>query len=175
MGRASADPSARGQRHRSAGRPSSRASAEAVPAGNQEREDQDLYRAHLLKEHPRAVFHQGSPAAVIGLLDAWIGWARSSALSSFEGLAVTIADDRTAIVATLTQGLSNARWKRPTPPSPDHPARLRLSQRRRAHRPGHALPQGFCPPLPARLRHIDPRKRQERPFWHVKLPRSVPH
>jgi len=117
-----------------------------------ERENQDLYRAYLLKEHLRAVFHQDSPAAAIGLLDAWIGWARASGLSSFEKLAITIAADREAIVATLAHGLSNARME-----AANTTIRL-ITRRAYGFHSAAALIAlamlclgGFCPPLPGRL------------------------
>lgn len=117
-----------------------------------ERDNHDLYRAYLLKEHLRAVFHQDSSTAAIGLLDAWIGWARGSGLSSFEKLAVTIADDREAIVATLTQGLSNARME-----AANTTIRL-ITRRAYGFHSSAALIAlamlclgGLCPPLPGRL------------------------
>jgi transposase len=117
-----------------------------------ESENQDLYRAYLLKEHLRAVFHQDSPAAAIGLLDAWVGWARESGLASFEKLAITIADDRAAIVATLTHGLSNARME-----AANTTIRL-ITRRAYGFHSAAALIAlallclgGFCPPLPGRL------------------------
>jgi transposase len=117
-----------------------------------ERDNHDLYRAYLLKEHLRAVFHQDSPAAAIGLLDAWIGWARESGLASFERLAVTIAADRAAIVATLTHGLSNARMEAAN-------TTIRLITRRAFgfHSAAALIALamlclgGLCPPLPGRL------------------------
>jgi transposase len=70
-----------------------------------------LYRAYLLKEQLRAVFHQDTPEGAIALLDSWIAWARRSRLASFVKLAATISADRPAIVSTLTHGLSNARME----------------------------------------------------------------
>jgi transposase len=117
-----------------------------------ERENHDLYRAYLLKEHLRAVFHQDSPAAAIGLLDAWIGWARASGLESFRTLAVTIAADREAILATLTEGLSNARME-----AANTTIRL-ITRRAYGFHSAAALIAlamlclgGLCPPLPGRL------------------------
>jgi len=114
--------------------------------------NRDLYRAYLLKEHLRAVFHQDMPEAAIGLLDAWISWARRSRLPSFVKLARTIRRDRAAIVATLTHGLSNARMEAAN-------TTIRLITRRAFgfHSAAALIALamltlgGLCPPLPGRL------------------------
>jgi len=114
--------------------------------------NRDLYRAYLLKEHLRAVFHQDTPEAAIGLLDAWISWARRSRLASFVKLARTIRGDRPAIAATLTHGLSNARMEAAN-------TTIRLITRRAFgfHSAAALIALamlclgGLCPPLPGRL------------------------
>ena len=68
-----------------------------------------LYRAYLLKEQLRVVFHEPDPAAAIALLDAWLAWARRCRIPSFVKLAKTISGQRAGIVATLIHRLSNAR------------------------------------------------------------------
>ena len=68
-----------------------------------------LYRAYLLKEQLRVVFHEPDAAAAIALLDAWLAWARRCRIASFVKLAKTISDHYLGIVATLTHRLSNAR------------------------------------------------------------------
>jgi transposase len=68
-----------------------------------------LYRAYLLKEQLRLVFHEPDTAAAIALLDGWLAWARRCRIASFVKLAKTISDHYTGIVATLTHRLSNAR------------------------------------------------------------------
>jgi transposase len=68
-----------------------------------------LYRAYLLKEQLRLVFHEPDTAAAIALLDAWLAWARRCRIASFVKLAKTISAQRAGIVATLTHRLSNAR------------------------------------------------------------------
>jgi len=68
-----------------------------------------LYRAYLLKEQLRAVFHADTPEAALRLLDGWLGWARRSRLGSFRRLARTIREHRSGIEATLRLGLTNAR------------------------------------------------------------------
>jgi transposase len=68
-----------------------------------------LYRAYLLKEQLRIVFHEPDTAAAIALLDAWLAWARRCRIPSFVKLAKTIKEHHDGIVATLTHRLSNAR------------------------------------------------------------------
>jgi transposase len=70
-----------------------------------------LYRAYLLKEQLRAVFHEERPEGAIELLDAWVAWAQRSRLPSFVRLAATARADRQAIAASLTHRLSNARME----------------------------------------------------------------
>jgi transposase len=67
-----------------------------------------LYRAYLLKEHLRLVFHAPTEEG-IALLDAWLSWARRCRIPAFVKLATTISAHRAGIVATLTHRLSNAR------------------------------------------------------------------
>ena len=67
-----------------------------------------LYRAYLLKEELRLVFHS-SPNEAVALLDAWLVWARRCRIGSFVKLARTITQNKPGIVATLTHRLSNAR------------------------------------------------------------------
>ena len=67
-----------------------------------------LYRAYLLKEQLRLVFHS-TPDEAIELLEAWLAWARRCRIGSFVKLAKTITLNKAGIVATLTHRLSNAR------------------------------------------------------------------
>jgi transposase len=67
-----------------------------------------LYRAYLLKEHLRLVFHS-SPEEAVVLLEAWLVWARRCRIASFVKLAKTITQNKAGITATLTHRLSNAR------------------------------------------------------------------
>jgi transposase len=73
------------------------------------RQNEPLYRAYLLKEHLRAVFHQQDWQVGADRLDTWITWARTSGLDSFVTIAATIAEYRDRIVATLRYRLTNAR------------------------------------------------------------------
>ena len=68
-----------------------------------------LYRAYLLKEQLRAVFHADTPDAAIVILNSWLAWASRSRLASFVKLARTIRKHRAGIEATLRLGLTNAR------------------------------------------------------------------
>jgi len=67
-----------------------------------------LYRAYLLKEQLRLVFHS-EPEEAVELLEAWLVWARRSRIGSFVKLAKTITQNKAGIGATLTHRLSNAR------------------------------------------------------------------
>jgi transposase len=68
-----------------------------------------LYRAYLLKEQLRLVFHEPDTEAAVALLDGWLAWARRCRIASFVKLAKTISTSRAGIVATLTHRLTNAR------------------------------------------------------------------
>lgn len=111
-----------------------------------------LYRAYLLKEALRAVFHAPSVAKAISRLDAWIRWAQRSRLKPFMALARTIINYRSRIVATLTQHVSNAL------------AEARNTQIRLLTRLAHGFKNPaaliglailklgcLCPPLPGRI------------------------
>jgi transposase len=110
-----------------------------------------LYRAYLLKEQLRLVFHQDTPEQAIVLLDKWLAWASRSKLPAFVKLARTIRMHKTRIHAALVHGLSNARVESMN-------TRLRLIMRRAfGFRSVEALiglamlaHGGLCPPLPGR-------------------------
>jgi transposase len=70
------------------------------------RHNHSLYRAYLLKEQLRLVFHQRGDQAV-AMLDAWLGWARRSRIPAFVELYHRIKRHRTGIIASVTHGLSN--------------------------------------------------------------------
>lgn len=116
-----------------------------------QRTNRRLYRAYLLKEQLRVVFHEQHPEGAIELLDAWIAWAQRSRLPSFVKLAATIRADREAIVASLTHRLSNARMEAAN-------TTIRLITRRAfGFHSAEALIAlamltlgGLCPPLPGR-------------------------
>lgn len=71
--------------------------------------NQRLYRAYLLKEQLRLVFHEPETETAVALLDGWLTWARRCRIPAFVKLAKTITTNRAGIVATLTHRLTNAR------------------------------------------------------------------
>jgi transposase len=72
-----------------------------------ERTNRPLYRAYLLKEQLRQVFHLPAGPAM-RLLDEWIAWAQRSRLEPFVKVARSIRECRAGIEASLRHGLSNA-------------------------------------------------------------------
>ena len=67
-----------------------------------------IYRAYLLKEQLRQIYHV-PVAQALKLLEAWLKWARRCRLEPFVKLAKTITEQRKMVEAALTKGLSNAR------------------------------------------------------------------
>jgi len=68
-----------------------------------------LYRAYLLKEQLRALYHLDDPADAPAHLNAWLAWASRSKLKPFVRLARTLRRYRDGILAAVTLGLTNAR------------------------------------------------------------------
>lgn len=68
-----------------------------------------LYRAYLLKEELRALYHLPDPATADDHLAAWLAWASRSKLKPFVRLARTIRGYRHGILAAIRLGLTNAR------------------------------------------------------------------
>jgi len=68
-----------------------------------------LYRAYLLKEQLRALYHLDDPGQAPAHLDAWLAWASRSKLKPFIRLARTLRRYRDGILAAITLGLTNAR------------------------------------------------------------------
>jgi transposase len=68
-----------------------------------------LYRAFLLKEELRELYHLEDPALAPEHLKAWLAWASRSKLKPFIKLARTIRRHRDGILAAIDLGLSNAR------------------------------------------------------------------
>lgn len=68
-----------------------------------------LYRAFLLKEELRLLYHLDDPATAPAHLDAWLAWASRSRLRPFVRLARTIRRHREGILAAIELGLSNGR------------------------------------------------------------------
>jgi len=115
-----------------------------------EKTNQRLYRAYLLKEQLRQVFHLRGRRGM-RLLDDWLIWARRCRLPAFVKLARSITEHRAGINAALIHELSNARVESIN-------TRLRLLTRIAfGFRSADALIAlamlslgGYCPPLPDR-------------------------
>lgn len=74
-----------------------------------QRENRRLYRAFLLREELRLLYHLDDPALAPAHLDAWIAWAIRSRLDPFVRLARTLRAHRDGILAAIRLGLSNGR------------------------------------------------------------------
>ena len=72
-----------------------------------------LYRAYLLKEQLRALYHLDDPSLAPAHLDGWPAWASRSKLKPFIRLARTLRRHRDGIVAAVALGLTNARLEGP--------------------------------------------------------------
>jgi transposase len=68
-----------------------------------------MFRAFLLKEQLRLLYHLDDPALAPAHLDAWLAWASRSRLQPFVKLARTIRRHRTGILTAIRLGLSNGR------------------------------------------------------------------
>src|SRR5207245_7570503 len=109
-----------------------------------------LYRAYLLKEQLRLVFHVGY-AEAMRTLERWLEWARRCRIGPFVALARSITYYRADIEATLLHGVTNGRVE-----SLNTKVRL-IARRAFGFRSAHALIAlseltlgGLCPPLPGR-------------------------
>lgn len=72
------------------------------------RVNRPLYRAYLLKEALRDVYHQSAKQAQ-KRLDAWLAWAARSRLPAFVKLGRTLRQHRDGVLAAVEHGLSNGR------------------------------------------------------------------
>jgi transposase len=72
-------------------------------------ENRRLYRAFLLREELRLLYHLDDPALAPEHLDAWLAWASRSRLRPFIRLARTLREHRDGILAAIRLGLSNGR------------------------------------------------------------------
>jgi len=70
-----------------------------------------LYRAFLLKEELRLLYHLDDPRLAPAHLKAWLAWASRSKLKPFVKLARTIRRYRDGILAAIRLGLSNGRME----------------------------------------------------------------
>jgi transposase len=67
-----------------------------------------LYRAFLVREELRLLYHLPDPALAPAHLEAWLAWAARSRLRPFVRLARTLREHRHGILAAIRLGLSNA-------------------------------------------------------------------
>jgi transposase len=74
-----------------------------------QRANRRLYRAFLLREELRLLYHLDDPALAPEHLDAWLAWAARSRLKPFIRLARTLRTHRDGILAAIRLGLSNGR------------------------------------------------------------------
>ena len=74
-----------------------------------QRANKQLYRAFLLKEELRALYHDVSAEEAEAHLDGWLAWASRSKLKPFVRLARTIREHREGVIAAVRLGLSNGR------------------------------------------------------------------
>jgi transposase len=75
------------------------------------RANKRLYRAFLLKEELRLLYHLDDPRLAPDHLKAWLAWASRSKLKPFVKLARTIRRHRDGILAAIRLGLSNSRME----------------------------------------------------------------
>ncbi len=109
-----------------------------------------LYRAYLLSQQLREIYRVPAEDA-LGLLEAWLKWARRCRLEPFRKLARRITEQRARVEAAFTNGLSNARVEQIN-------TQIRLIIRRGFgyHSPDAVIALamlslgGLCPPLPGR-------------------------
>ena len=110
-----------------------------------------IYRAYLLKEQLRGIYHAASTEDALALLEAWLKWARRCRLEPFVKLARRLTEQRHRVEAALQHSLSNARAEQVN-------TQIRLIIRRGF---GYRSPEavialamlslgGLCPPLPGR-------------------------
>ena len=74
-----------------------------------EQANRALYRAFLLREELRLLYHLDDPRLAPAHLDAWLAWASRSRLKPFVRLARTLRSHRDGILAAIRLGLSNGR------------------------------------------------------------------
>jgi len=118
-----------------------------------------IYRAYLLKEQLRAIYHADTTEEALALLDSWLKWARRCRLEPFVKLAKRITQQRAKIEAAVRHSLANARVEQVN-------TQIRLIIRRGFgyHSPEAVIALamlslgGLCPPLPGRSHN--PRIRQ---------------
>jgi transposase len=77
--------------------------------GEVQQANKPMFRAFLLKEELRLLYHLEDPALAPAHLNAWLAWASRSRLQPFVKLARTIRRHQAGILAAIGLGLSNGR------------------------------------------------------------------
>lgn len=77
--------------------------------GEVQQANRPLYRAFLLKEELRLLYHLDDPSLAPKHLDAWLAWASRSRLEPFVKLARTIRRYQAGILNAIRLGLDNGR------------------------------------------------------------------
>jgi len=72
-----------------------------------------IYRAYLLKEQLRQIYHADSLEDALALLEAWLKWARRCRLEPFIKLARRITEQRPRVEAAITRPCVPAMPRRP--------------------------------------------------------------
>jgi hypothetical protein len=118
-----------------------------------------LYRAFLLKEELRLLYHLPDPEQAPEHLKAWLAWASRSKLKPFITLARTIRNYRDGILAAVRLGLSKRQARRPELQGPrDQPPQLRLP------RPRTPDVSSTSAPAESPSTYRSPPNREENPF-----------
>jgi transposase len=89
--------------------PENRTESQDIALAEVQSANKRLYRAFLLKEQLRELYHQVEPAAAAAYLEDWLAWASRSKLKPFVKLARTIREHRDGVIAAVRLGLSNGR------------------------------------------------------------------
>ena len=89
--------------------PENRTAKQEVALAEVQSANRRLYRAFLLKEELRALYHDVDPHEAEAHLDGWLAWASRSKLKPFVKLARTIREHREGVIAAVRLGLSNGR------------------------------------------------------------------
>ena len=128
-----------------------------------------LFRAYLLKEQLRALYHLDDPTEAPAHLDAWLAWASRSKLKPFICLAHTLRRYRDGILAAVTLGLTNARLE-------GLHSKVRLLSHRsfgfHPPRPSSPSSTSAAPESPSPAPAMNPLKREKRLILSVKQRRS---
>lgn len=89
--------------------PENRSEAQDLVLAEVQQANKRLFRAFLLKEQLRELYHQVEPAAAATYLEDWLAWASRSKLKPFVKLARTIREHREGVLAAVRLGISNGR------------------------------------------------------------------